>query len=79
MVHEKLRGQMQVDRFEFVNPKVQTAGEAGVLTFNLASWTGDSEKRWNCTEVYTRRNGQWRIIQTHWSFTGPPESWDARA
>ena len=33
---------------------------------------GDSEDvhRWNCTEVYRRDPEGWRIVQTHWSFTG---------
>lgn len=73
-LYESLRGQVHVDRFEFINPKVQAAGEAAILTFNLISWTGDEETRWNCTEVYARRGGEWRIIQTHWSLTGPPKS-----
>jgi hypothetical protein len=34
------------------------------------SWGGtDDAFRWNCTEVYRRDAGGWRIIQTHWSFT----------
>jgi hypothetical protein len=23
---------------------------------------------WNCTEVFVRREGQWKIIHTHWSY-----------
>jgi len=30
---------------------------------------GETQHRWNCTEVCRRTHGEWRIIQTHWSFT----------
>lgn len=43
-----------------------------VLTFNyVAQDSNEATSRWNCTEVYQRRGGEWRIIQTHWSFTAP--------
>lgn len=71
--YETLRGQVQLDRFELISPKVQVLGEGAVLTFNFISHTGDEEQRWNCTEAYVRKSGQWRIVQTHWSLTGPPK------
>ena len=67
--YEKIRGQIQTDRDEMLNPKVQVCGEAAVLTFNYVSYTDETQMRWNCTEVYRHRDGQWRIIQTHWSIT----------
>ena len=69
--YESLRGKISAARFELVNPKVQLFAEAAVLTFNFTSW-GDSgaAMAWNCTEVYARRDRGWRIVQTHWSFTG---------
>jgi hypothetical protein len=27
--------------------------------------------RWNSTEVYSRINGQWKIIHSHWLYTMP--------
>ncbi len=68
-LYEKIRGQVHVDRYELLNPTVQLAGDAAVLTFNYISYSGPNEDRWNCTEVYRRTKGEWRIIQTHWSFT----------
>jgi ketosteroid isomerase-like protein len=69
--YEKLRGKISAARFELLNPKVQRAGDMAVLTFNFVSWDEDeSALRWNCTEVYARRGGAWKIVQTHWSFTG---------
>lgn len=66
-----LRGKIFAPRFELLNPLVQLAGDAAVLTFNFVSYAGSegSEMRWNCTEVYRRHHDSWQIIQTHWSFT----------
>ena len=71
--YEKLRGKISAARFELLNPKVQRAGDMAVLTFNFVSWDEDeSALRWHCTEVYARRGDAWKIVQTHWSFTGGP-------
>jgi ketosteroid isomerase-like protein len=67
--YETLRGQVHIDRYEFINPNVQVCGEAAVLTYNFVSYNGEQETRWNCSEVYRLRDGLWRIIQTHWSYT----------
>jgi ketosteroid isomerase-like protein len=67
---ETIRGQVYLDRFELINPLVQVSGELAILTFNYISFTGEQPLRWNCTEAYRREpDGQWRIIQTHWSYT----------
>lgn len=63
------RGKFHIDRYELLNPLVQLVGDAAVLTFNYASYSGDNTIRWNCTEVYRRTGGHWLIIQTHWSYT----------
>ncbi len=65
-------GQVRFDRFELINPYVQTSGDLAVLTFNYASYTGEASSRWNCTEVYRRNDDGWKIIQTHWSYTRHP-------
>ncbi len=62
-------GQVHLDRFELLNPLVQARGDMAVLTFNYVSYSGEEADRWNCTEVYRRDAGRWRIIQTHWSKT----------
>lgn len=69
--YEGLRGKIRFDRFELISPKVQICGEVAVLTFNYVSYAAETKSRWNCTEVYQRIDGYWRIIQTHWSFTQP--------
>ncbi|MGA2503971.1 MAG: nuclear transport factor 2 family protein [Anaerolineales bacterium] len=69
-LYETLRGQVHFDRFEVINPRVQTSGNLAVLTFNFVSYTGEQCSRWNCTEAYRREpDGHWRIVQTHWSYS----------
>ncbi len=67
--YEKIRGQIHIDRYELLNPLVQVCGDMAVLTFNYVSYTGESQDRWNCTEVYRHDGDRWQIIQTHWSYT----------
>jgi ketosteroid isomerase-like protein len=70
--YEAIRGQIKIDRYELLNPKVQGMGRMAVLTFNYVSYGGNENKfRWNCTEAYRKDPAGWRIIQTHWSFTNP--------
>jgi ketosteroid isomerase-like protein len=70
--YKAIWGQVYFDRFELLNPLVQVGGELVVLTFNYVSYTDDKQARWNCTEVYRHDNEQWKIIQTHWSYTRHP-------
>ena len=67
--YETIRGKVHFDRYELLKPLVQVYGDMAVLTFNYVSYTGESQSRWNCTEVYRRDNDRWQIIQTHWSYT----------
>ncbi len=69
--YESIRGQVYYDRFELLNPKVQRDGNIAILTFNYRSFAGENSDPWNCTEAYQLINGQWRIIQSHWSKTQP--------
>lgn len=70
-LYESIRGQITVDRYEMINPSVQSVDNMAVLTYNLISSSKDVNEKWNCTEVYRLDNGQWKIIQTHWSYTKP--------
>ncbi|MFZ1976667.1 MAG: nuclear transport factor 2 family protein [Bacteroidota bacterium] len=71
-LYEKIQGKIRADKYEMVNPKVQAVESMAVLTYNLFSYSGESQHKWNCTEVYRlEKNGKWEIIQTHWSFTKP--------
>ena len=57
-----IRGKVHIDRYELLNPLVQLSGDMAVLTFNYVSFGGEEQNRWNCTEVYRRAGGEWRII-----------------
>jgi ketosteroid isomerase-like protein len=70
-LYEKIQGTFTVDHWEMINPKVIVSGDMGVLTFNFVSRSKGRTERWNTTEVYRRKNGQWKIVHTHWSFTKP--------
>ena len=69
-------GKILYDVMDFVDPRVQVCGEMAVLTYRfLSTWlnpNGSVSHRtpWNCTEVFARSDGQWKIIHTHWSFIG---------
>jgi ketosteroid isomerase-like protein len=66
-------------RYELIEPRVQRHGDVALLTFNLINYGKLSDgaerelARWNSTEVYSRVNGQWKIIHSHWSYTQPQE------
>jgi hypothetical protein len=69
-LYESFRGQVQLESYEILNPKVQTWNGGAVLTFNYTSLSKSGKTtRWNCIEVYRLTDHGWRIIQTHWSFT----------
>lgn len=69
-MYDSIRGQVHLDRFDLIDPKVTVGGEMALLTFNFRSF-GERENRWNATEVYQRVGGEWRIIHSHWSITKP--------
>ena len=59
---------------EMLNARVQVMGDTAVLTFNYVVRKIDSHavvRHWNAVEVYNKRDGEWRIVNTHWSFTQP--------
>jgi ketosteroid isomerase-like protein len=66
--YKPIKGLVNVSKYEMINPKVIATKSMAVLTFNLHSYISDSVSKWNCTEVYRLNdNGQWKIVQTHWS------------
>jgi ketosteroid isomerase-like protein len=64
-------------RYEMIDPKVQTFGDAALLTFNVVSYgkVGDRPEsilaRWNASELYARVGGKWKIAHSHWSYVKP--------
>ena len=71
-LYESMRGKVKMDKFEIIDPVVQSAGTMAVLTYNLRSYSGETLWQENCTEVYRlEENNQWKIIHSHWSLTSP--------
>ncbi len=70
--YDSFRGSVHIDRYEFLDPKVQCTDSMAMLTFNFVSYMKEKVDRWNCTEVYRfQPDGRWKIIQSHWSYTMP--------
>ena len=67
-----LEGQIRIERYEMIDPRVQVHGKVAVLTFNLIDYAPASDGSltrscWNSTEVYRRVDRKWKIIHSHWS------------
>lgn len=70
--YESMRGKVNMDKFEIINPIVQSTDTMAVLTYNLRSYSGETLWKENCTEVYRlEENNEWKIIHSHWSLTQP--------
>ena len=67
-------GRFRYDVMEFIEPMVQIHGDTAVLFYRFLSTSlrpdGSIDRRmpWNCTEIFSRADGKWRIVHTHWSF-----------
>lgn len=72
--YDKRKGKIHYDVMEFISPIVRVHGDTAVLFYNFFSTrlnqdgTIKTRTPWNCTEVFTKINGEWKIIHTHWSF-----------
>jgi len=71
-LYETMRGKVKMDKFQILNPVVQSTETMAVLTYNLHSYSGETLWKENCTEVYRLEpNNEWKIIHSHWSLTNP--------
>ena len=72
--YDKLVGKIHYDVMEFVNPRFQIFEDTAVLFYQFFSTTlntdGTIKSRtpWNCTEVFAKIDGRWKIVHTHWSY-----------
>ena len=72
--YKKLENTIFYDVMEFINPRVQVYGDAAVLTYQFFSTvlnpdgTIKARTPWNCSEVFARIDGEWKIVHTHWSY-----------
>ena len=69
---------IHITRYEMLNPQVVIDGTTALLTYNLVNYVPDAEGAesvgscWNSTTVYQHRNGAWKAIHSHWSYTRHP-------
>lgn len=69
-----IAGKVAFDVMDFVAPEVRMCGDLAVMPFRFLSISlnpdGSVARRtpWNVSEVYVNRDGQWRILHTHFSF-----------
>jgi len=72
--YARRQGKIFYDVMDFIDPRVQVCGDMAVLSYRfLSTWLnqdGSVSHRtpWNCSEVFVRCGGTWRIVHTHWSF-----------
>ena len=72
--YTKRVGKIHYDVMEFIDPKVRVYGDAAVLFYRFFSThlnsDGSIARRipWNCTEVFSKIDGKWKIVHTHWSY-----------
>jgi ketosteroid isomerase-like protein len=71
----KLReGKIFYEVMDFIKPWVLVSGDIAVLFYRFLSTRlnpdGSVASRvpWNCSEIYVRLEGSWKIIHNHWSF-----------
>jgi ketosteroid isomerase-like protein len=68
-------GKISVLRYEMLNPDVVIDRNMALLTYNLVNYVSNNAGGesvgtcWNSTTVYQRRDGAWRAVHSHWSFT----------
>jgi uncharacterized protein (TIGR02246 family) len=71
--YKSREGKIHYDVQEFIDPIVQVLDDTAVLTYRFFATTlladGSIQRRmpWNCTEVYVKLEGRWRIVHNHWS------------
>ena len=69
--YARREGKIHYDIMEFIDPKVQVHGNAAVLSYRFFSTklnpdgSISSRIHWNCTEVFFKIDGKWRITHTH--------------
>src|SRR5215472_9670390 len=77
-IYAPFAGKLKIGHYEMIDPKVQRYGEVAILTFNLVDdvvqrpdGPGNVRVPWNCTQVYARIQGKWKVVSEHWSFIKP--------
>lgn len=70
-LYESMRGKIKMEKFEMVNPVVQSTDTMAILSYVLHSYSGGTIWKENCTEVYRLEGNDWKIIHCHFSQNKP--------
>lgn len=78
----EIQGQVHSQRAEFIDARVDSVGNAAVLTYNYrttvlsAAETMIKQTLWNVSQVYYFRDARWQVVHSHWSYTlgKPPQT-----
>ena len=71
----EIQGQVHSQRAEFIDARVDSVGNAAVLTYNYrttvlsAAETMIKQTLWNVSQVYNFQDSCWQIVHSHWSYT----------
>ncbi len=71
--YKQREGKIHYDVMEFIEPWLFACDDLAVLFYRFFSTrlahdgTVAFRTPWNCTEIYSRLEGSWKIIHTHWS------------
>jgi ketosteroid isomerase-like protein len=72
--YKNREGKIFYDVMEFIAPLVRVQDDLAVLYYRFFSTRLNpdgsilSRIPWNCTEVYVKQAGLWKIVHNHWSF-----------
>ena len=60
-------GKVHIESHKFDKPLVRVFGDIAILTFTDVFNVGEEIIRWHATEIYQRRENDWKLIHSHWT------------
>jgi hypothetical protein len=60
-------GKVHIASHKFDKPMVRVFGDVAILTFTDVFTVGEEIIRWHSTEIYQRRENDWKLIHSHWT------------
>jgi len=72
--YKKRENKIFYNVMDFVAPRVQVYGDTTVLFYRFFSTILNPDGKvktrtpWNCSEVFAKIDGKWKIVHTHWSY-----------
>ena len=60
-------GKVHVPDHRFHKPLIRVYDDIAILTFTDVFTIGADTARWHATEIYQRRDNDWKLIHSHWT------------